>query len=193
MKQVQVQCGATQLVSVSLNVNLRRNFVTPLYLPQLRFSLLFRPFADVSMVEHAWVEYVICTCESYRERRKTWEPFTARTVVISEKFVGKDESKKKEYTNIRTKSQSDRPVHTCSSLFSLSNEPSFLQTSYEETAVWWVRSAESSYQSWMKDLSPLVLFCWCIILPPRTHLPYRLTDPVFSEHQLDPLRGKTNS
>lgn len=47
--------------------------------------------ADVSTVQHAWIEHVTGTCESYRERRKTWEPFIARTVVITEKFVGKDE------------------------------------------------------------------------------------------------------
>lgn len=108
------RCGATQF---NLCVSVNKEISTPLHLPQLRFTLIFRSFVNVSTVEHAWAEYVICTCESYRERRKTWEPFTARTVVINEKFVGKDESKKKEHTNIRTKSQSDHPVHTCSSLF----------------------------------------------------------------------------
>lgn len=33
------------------------------------------------------------TCESYSERRKTCEPFTALTVVISEKFIGNGESR----------------------------------------------------------------------------------------------------
>lgn len=43
-----------------------------------------RKFADVVCMVH--------TCESYRERRKTCEPFTALTVVITEKSVGNGES-----------------------------------------------------------------------------------------------------
>lgn len=39
------------------------------------------------------------TCESYRERRKTCEPFTALIVVITEKFVGNDESRGSTHTH----------------------------------------------------------------------------------------------
>lgn len=79
------------------------------------------------------------TCESYRERRKTCEPFTALTVVITEKFIGNDESGGNEHMNIRAKALNDQTQ-------------SYLPTeiyinTYEERVAWWARSIESSYQS----------------------------------------------
>lgn len=141
----------------------------------------------VNAAHHDYNKLVTGTWESYSERMKTWAPFMARTVVITEKFVGKDEpgggvrNKKQQ-----SKAQSQRwsPAHTCTVICYISARP------YWETAVWWVHSAESSCRSWMTSLSPLVHLGWRTVPPPGTHPPCRLTGPVFWECQLDLLRRK---
>lgn len=45
----------------------------------------------------------IRTCESYKESKKTCESFTALTVVITEKFMGKEESGGQESMNSHQK------------------------------------------------------------------------------------------
>lgn len=65
----------------------------------------------------------------------------ARTVVITEKFVGKDEPRGAKKQQSESQSQRWSPAHTCTVIRYICAQP------YWETAVWWVHSAESSCQS----------------------------------------------
>lgn len=88
----------------------------------------------------------LLTCESYKESKKTCKSLTALTVVITEKFIGNDESGENEHMDIRTKAvngQTNSYLNCQTKLLYLSIR---IRT-HEEKVAEWVRSVEFSCQS----------------------------------------------
>lgn len=80
------------------------------------FSMMSESLVSTSW----WSVRMMRTCESYRERRKTCEPLTALTVVITEKFIGNGESEGNAHIFIISMT---KYIHTHNLLYTLSNKP----------------------------------------------------------------------
>lgn len=100
------------------------------------------------------------TCELYRERRKTCEPFTALTVVITEKFTGNGESGGNAHSQIRAQALNDQlNIHTHTRLFTASNKPHRIMLPGKS---WLVGALSWIFLSILKERS--VSSCPCLLV-----------------------------